>query len=148
MKKYLNRLEVKNALGVQSSIDFEICSSDVNADFQHSGDWMRPYVDQLTPLLDSNISVLAYAGDADFICNWMGIRAWTINLPWHGQEEYNRQKDAYWYINDISASTAAGMIRKSGSLTFLRLFDSGHMAPWDQPQAALSMFSKWITGTL
>jgi cathepsin A (carboxypeptidase C) len=146
MKNYLDRSDVKEALGVESSTNFELCNNAVNAAFQGSGDWMRPYVYQLTPLLNNNISVLAYAGDADFICNWMGIRAWTMELPWYGREDYNRQKDSYWYSND--QKEAAGMIRKSGSLTFIRLFNAGHMAPWDQPQATLDMFSRWISGDI
>lgn len=144
VKTYLDRPEVKNALGVKSSVSFELCSSSVNMDFQISGDWMRPYVNQIPPLLNSNISVLAYAGDADFMCNWMGVRAWTINVPWNGHLKYSQQEDIDWYSNAI----VAGAIRSRGSLTFLRLFNAGHMAPYDQPQVALDMFSRWISGKI
>ncbi|KAI8646458.1 Alpha/Beta hydrolase protein [Parasitella parasitica] len=144
IKTYLDNSRVKSALGVKPSVKFELCSNAVNANFQTSGDWMRPYVNQITPLLNSNISVLAYAGDADFMCNWMGIRAWTINLPWDGHVDYNKQNDINWYSN----GTAAGTIRSSGPLTFLRLFHAGHMAPYDQPQVTLDMFSRWISGKI
>lgn len=144
VKTYLDRSEVKSALGVKSSIKFELCSHTVNAEFQNSGDWMRPYINQITPLLNSNISVLAYAGDADFMCNWMGVRAWTINVPWNGHLNYSKQKDTNWYSN----GTVAGTIRSSKSLTFLRLFHAGHMAPYDQPEVTLDMFSRWISGKI
>lgn len=144
VKTYLDRSEVKSALGVKSSIKFELCSHTVNANFQNSGDWMRPYINQITPLLNSNISILAYAGDADFMCNWMGVRAWTINVPWDGHLNYSKQNDSNWYSN----GTVAGTIRSSESLTFLRLFHAGHMAPYDQPEVTLDMFSRWISGKI
>lgn len=144
VKTYLDRSEVKSALGVKSSIKFELCSHTVNADFQNSGDWMRPYINQITPLLNSNISILAYAGDADFMCNWMGVRAWTINVPWDGHLNYSKKNDSDWYSN----GTVAGTIRSSGPLTFLRLFHAGHMAPYDQPEVTLDMFSRWISGKI
>lgn len=34
--------------------------------FLLAGDWMRPYVDYIPPLLESGIKVLIYAGDADY----------------------------------------------------------------------------------
>ncbi|KAK4519483.1 uncharacterized protein ATC70_009719 [Mucor velutinosus] len=144
VKTYLDRSDVKKALGVKSSLSFELCSHKVNMDFQVAGDWMRPYVHQIPALLNSNISLLAYAGDADLMCNWKGVRACTINVPWYGHLKYSQQEDADWYSN----GTAVGTIRSSESLTFLRLFHAGHMAPYDQPQVTLDMFSRWISGKI
>jgi cathepsin A (carboxypeptidase C) len=42
----------------------------VNAEF--SQDWMKNYQQMLPPLLSNNATVLVYAGEDDFICNWKG----------------------------------------------------------------------------
>ena len=45
----------------------------------------------LADLLNSGeVSVLAYYGDQDFICNWKGGEAWTQALVWDYQNEFNK----------------------------------------------------------
>lgn len=143
IKDYLNNSTVKSALGVDPNLSFELCSDHVNQDFQVSGDWMKPYVRDVTSILNKNISVLAYAGDADLICNWKGIRAWTLDVPWYGKKQYNTQKDIPLYLHNNN-KTAVGEIKSSGPLTFIRLYNAGHMASYDQPIAVLDMLNRWI----
>ncbi|KAI7899375.1 Alpha/Beta hydrolase protein [Cokeromyces recurvatus] len=146
IEKYLNRLETKSMLGVNATRKFEICSNTVNANFYSTGDWMRPYsVQQIITLLDQGVKVLAYAGDADLLCNWMGIDAWTFELEWYGKENFQAQQEIFWKIND---NETVGTLRKYNELTFLRLFNAGHMAYYDQPKIALEMFSQWISDSL
>lgn len=40
--------------------------------------------------------MLAYGGDADFICNTFGIEAWTDALEWAGQEGYRAAPGRVW----------------------------------------------------
>ena len=47
----------------------------------------------------------------------------TLGLEWHGQEEFNAQELAEWKFN----GTAAGLTRSAGPLTFVTLYDAGHM---------------------
>lgn len=61
---------------------------------------MKPYVYDVIGLLEDNIGVLVYAGDgisninlADFICNWMGNKAWTQKLKWSGQTNFQNAKE-------------------------------------------------------
>jgi carboxypeptidase C (cathepsin A) len=39
---------------------------------------------------------------------------------------------------------AAGEYKKTDNLTFLRVFDAGHMVPMDQPKVALEMLREFI----
>lgn len=99
-------------------------------------------------MIESGIRVLIYAGDVDFICNWMGNKAWTMGLKWTGNSDFNNAGDNKWfYTNDQQASINGGLARTAhskhgkGSLTFLQVFEAGHMVPMDQPQAALALLN-------
>ncbi|KAG0244091.1 Alpha/Beta hydrolase protein [Mortierella sp. GBAus27b] len=141
MQDYLNKKDVMNDLGVQVN-KFQSCNMQINMRFMLNGDWMKPFHLMVPPLLEDGIRVLIYAGDADYICNWMGNKAWSIELPWSGQEKMEADEDKRWYANGHHA----GDVRSSGALTFLRIFDGGHMVPYDVPEETLEMFNTWISG--
>ena len=41
---------------------------------------MKNFDGQVKRLLDGDVAVLIYAGDMDWICNWIGNKAWTLEL--------------------------------------------------------------------
>jgi len=47
------------------------------------GDWMTNLMPQVAEILDgTDIEVLVYSGDKDWICNWRGGEAWTLATEW------------------------------------------------------------------
>ncbi|KAJ3032097.1 hypothetical protein HDV00_007984 [Rhizophlyctis rosea] len=142
IETYLNDAEVQKAIGVDRG--YEGCKRDINMKFMMAGDWMRPYVEDLLEVLESGTKVLIYAGDADFICNWMGNKAWTLELPWSGQDGFVTAEDLPW----VSAKTnkKAGEFRTYKQLTFLRVYEAGHMVPYDQPEHSDEFITAWIAG--
>lgn len=44
---------------------------------------------KVTDILESGLDVLVYSGDKDFICNWRGGEAWTHEVKWSGQSDFN-----------------------------------------------------------
>ena len=42
--------------------------------------------------------VLIYAGDVDYICNWLGNKKWVKALEWSGKEEFNMAEDEPWTL--------------------------------------------------
>ena len=106
---------------------------------------MRPYHRLVPKLLEADIRVLIYAGDADYICNWMGNEAWVKAMEWSGRTAFIAAKDKKWITEDVSRAWA-GNVRCSGSLTWLRVFGAGHMVPHDQPSNSLDFFNRWIRG--
>jgi cathepsin A (carboxypeptidase C) len=57
---YLNKPEIQTILGVD--VEYEGCKRDINMNFLLAGDWMRPYVNYVSRILESGIKVLIYAG--------------------------------------------------------------------------------------
>ncbi|KAI8377654.1 Alpha/Beta hydrolase protein [Radiomyces spectabilis] len=147
VQTYLNRKEIMETIGAETE-GYKSCNMEINFRFNMAGDWMRPYVEEVPPLLEDGIRILIYAGDADFICNWMGNKAWTLELPWSGKKEFASANDTEWY----SAITGkhAGDLRqtKDGRFAFLRVFGAGHMVPYDQPESGLDMLNAWIQDDL
>lgn len=151
--KYLNQKEVMEALGVEVDA-YEGCNFDINKNFMFAGDWMKPYHRAVTDLLERDLPVLIYAGDKDFICNWLGNRAWTNALPWSYADEFSKAEEKDFVISgelrQLSASplkgNKAGVVKNHKHFTFLRLFDGGHMVPYDQPESSLEMVNRWIKG--
>lgn len=140
---YLNDPAVQAALGAEAT-DFSACGNGpVGTDFGYSGDGAKPFHHDVAALLDSGIPVLIYAGDKDFICNWVGQTLWLDELIWAGQTEYLAAKTTQW---DVEGSLA-GEGKSAQGLTFLRVYDAGHMVPYNQPQAALAMLNTWLAGT-
>jgi len=140
IQSYMNKKEVMNALGAEVT-SFESCNFNVNRDFLFNGDWMLPFQEYIPDILQK-IPILIYAGDADFICNWLGNHAWTNALEWPGKKGFTHETLGPYRMD----KKEIGQIQSSGNFTFLRLYQGGHMVPHDQPEASLFMFNEWISG--
>jgi len=142
---WANREEVRAELGVDVEVkEYKSCSEDVNRRFFLDGDFARPLVNEIPRILSSGVRVLIYAGDKDWICQWIGNKAWTLQLEWFGKTDYINAEDDTWF--SWMTLKEAGEVRSAGNLTFLRVFDAGHMVPYDQPENSLDFMLKWIRG--
>ncbi|KAI0166105.1 serine carboxypeptidase [Xylariaceae sp. FL1272] len=138
--EYLNQDKVMKALGVEVN-DYESCNSDINRNFVFQGDWGKPF-HRLVPDILKQIPVLIYAGDADYICNWLGNKAWAEALEWSGKAGFNDVK-----MEDLTIDKDAyGEVKSSGNFTFMRIYQAGHMVPFNQPEGSLDFFNRWIGG--
>ncbi|CAI9768541.1 unnamed protein product [Fraxinus pennsylvanica] len=86
VENLLNQESVKDALGV-GNIDFVSCSSTVHEAMIM--DWMRNLEVGIPPLLENGIKLLVYAGEYDFICNWL------VRVKY---ESSGRAKDCHNYL--------------------------------------------------
>jgi len=142
---YLGKPHVRAALGIPTKVaPWQVCNLKVNADFR--ADWSRDCMSLLRPILEAGIPVLNYAGDADYICNWAGNKAATMELKWNGQAEFVQAKDQIWH--DPQSKLKLGEVRAARGLTNMRLYNSGHMVSMDQPKTALLMMTMWLDGKL
>lgn len=138
---FLNKKDVQKELGVEVTT-YDSCNFDINRNFLFQGDWMKPY-HRLVPGLLEELKVLIYAGDADFICNWLGNQGWTEALEWPGQVAFNKAE-----IKDLELEDGNkfGKVKASGNLTFMQIYGAGHMVPYNRPEESLDFFNRWIGG--
>lgn len=137
--EYFNIPQVQKALGVDKN--FTACNAEVGGSF--ITDHNRPYQQYITELLDKNIPVLIYAGDKDLVCDWLGNLAWVNALPYSDHEQFNSTEFKPWVTAE---GKTAGEVKNYKHFTYLRVYESGHMVPLDQPANALDMVNRWIQG--
>jgi cathepsin A (carboxypeptidase C) len=143
---FFNRGDVQVSLGVADRhITWATCDYTVNGMF--GNDWMQNMGKKIPDLLASNIRVMIYAGDMDFICNWIGNKAWTIQLPWANRASFAAAQDRPWYMDEIEA----GFVRSVGNnntnalFSFVQVHGAGHMVPMDQPARILRVVTNFMS---
>ena len=63
-------------------------------------------------------------------------------LQWEHNAEWNKAKNETWTVD----GKTAGFSQSYANLTFLQVLGAGHLVPMDQPQNALDMIQRLITG--
>jgi cathepsin A (carboxypeptidase C) len=118
IEKWLNAESTKKALHVDEkrSHAWESCNFGINMQF-HT-DWMKDFSPFVADLLNHKIPALIYAGDVDFVCNYLGNQAWTYDLEWVGQSDFQAAPVQDW-------NGGKGLSRSAGGLTFLQVIDAG-----------------------
>jgi Serine carboxypeptidase len=105
-----------------------------------SADHSIGYTEVVGKLLDKGLRILLYAGDADYICNWYGVEAVSLEIPWSGKSAFIKAGYTDFVVDD----RIYGQVRQAGNFTFLRVWNSGHEVPYYQPKASLEMFQRMI----
>ncbi|KAJ6570924.1 serine carboxypeptidase [Mycena vulgaris] len=159
---YLNRLEIRQALGADPRAPaFAGCNYDIINDFMLHGDGMRATKRLLPVLVDDGIRLLVYAGNtgqsdplrswiscsnpaADLMCNYVGKSRWVAQLPSTHQDAFGKAPFRPWSVSGRPAGVVRSAGGGAGNVTYLTVYEAGHMVPHDQPEAALDMFTKWI----
>ena len=102
------------------------------------------YGHYLTEVLESDVAVLVYNGDLDYMNNWKGAQAWTEAIPWEYQDAFNEETWVDWRVN-TTADEPQGEYKNFELLTLFRIYDAGKMVPRDQPAVAQNMILEFIT---
>ncbi|ORX63103.1 prepro-carboxypeptidase Z [Hesseltinella vesiculosa] len=137
---FLNQSSTMAAIGATSQ--YTECSNPVGNKFYPTGDDSRNFAPNVTDLLNHGVQVLLYAGDADYICNWMGNYAWSNQFDFNGADAYRSQQLAPFNVN----GKEVGQFKQGGNLTFVRIYEAGHEVPYYQPEASLQMFTNQVQG--
>ncbi|KAL7544116.1 hypothetical protein ACHAXR_013558 [Thalassiosira sp. AJA248-18] len=113
-------------------------------------------VDELVRVLDheSKPHMLIFNGMNDLICNHVGNEKLLDALPWSKTSQYIQQPRYAWESGvDTSLKfnyihgRPDGYIKQFENLSFLKILESGHMVPMDQPAISLAMMRTLVYGT-
>ncbi|KZO96372.1 alpha/beta-hydrolase [Calocera viscosa TUFC12733] len=150
IETYLNDDGNKAELGVDTQRGYQGCNMDVNRAFFSQGDSMHDTAALLPPLLEDGIRLLIYAGNADFMCNAIGNLEWVVALENKYAPEFRNQSNTPYVA--LTSGKVVGEVRSAGgggvgagNLAYVQIYEAGHMVPFDQPEAALDMFTRWIS---
>lgn len=71
------------------------------------------------------------------------MRYFVNSLVWDGLAGFRSEVERPWNAE----GKQAGSFKQWSHLTFLEVFDAGHMVPMDQPIVALQMVNRWVNET-
>ncbi|KAI0123951.1 putative carboxypeptidase S1 [Xylariales sp. AK1849] len=135
---YLNTAFVQNALGVDVNYTSDT-SYEVYDGFDYTGDHSYAQIlGDLEDLLDSGVRVALIYGDADYICNWFGGEAVSLQVNYTHSTEFQSAGYAPFVVDGVEY----GESRQYGNFSFTRVYESGHEVPYYQPKAALELFRR------
>jgi len=115
----------------------------VTLQFMLSGDYFRDLRPQVAELLAAGVGVLVYNGDDDFMVDWLGSKLWMGAFHWPYHEEWMAAKDEGFFVD----GQKRGVVRTAHGLTFLQIYNAGHLVPMDQPKTALAMVREFLSAS-
>uniref|UniRef100_A0A0E0JB26 Carboxypeptidase n=1 Tax=Oryza nivara TaxID=4536 RepID=A0A0E0JB26_ORYNI len=135
--KFVNRAEVKVALGARGDVEWEECSDAVGAAMH--GDVMKSVKPEVEALLRGT-RVLLYQGIRDLRDGVVSTEAWMRELEWDGLPAFLDADRAVWRIGE----ELAGYVQRSGPLSHVVVYGAGHLMPADNGRAAQEMIEDWV----
>ena len=79
----------------------------------------------MSSIVAAGITTVLWAGDSDFLCNWMGVLDVANAVTYAGQATFQSQALANYTVNGQSG----GVFKTSGALSFMRVTAAGHQIP-------------------
>lgn len=174
LEEYINTPSVWDKFDVPKHIhNFSVLSNEVVSAFSTGNDLYINTMPEVKFVLENEVDVLIYNGNLDLACNSAGNFRWTSALSWNGQAEFTSQDMQPWFSEVDGAEVEAGKFRdvhaygkkgagKKSRFAFVTIYNSGHMVstpspelvmllissqvPLDQPQIALDLMQRWISG--
>ncbi|KAI0126724.1 putative carboxypeptidase S1 [Xylariales sp. AK1849] len=133
---YLARAQVRTAIGAKTA--FKECPSRPAIGFSLTGDDARSFLETISEVVQTGVQFLSWAGDADYICNWVGNYGVANAIDYDGHEEFAAADLAPYTVN----GTEMGQFKTVDNLSFLRVYEAGHEVPFYQPELALQAFTQ------
>ena len=131
---YLQSAAVVKAIGAKST--YAECPDAPYNKFAATGDDSRSFLATLSAVVDTGLTTLIWAGDADWICNWYGGLSSANAISYSGHTAFAAAALAPYTV----AGTQTGTFKSVANLSFLRVFAAGHEVPFYQPATALQVF--------
>lgn len=128
---YLNRKEVQKSLNIIHEKKWAECDEHTSMLFSPRKS-VKSF--ELIPQLLADIPIMLFNGDKDIICNHLGTEM-MIQEMIIGNEQKGFSNNSH-YINWIQDGIHVGNVRSEMNLTYVRVFNSSHMVPYDLPEVS------------
>jgi hypothetical protein len=116
----------------------------------HADGHRRLYMDNEQPLsvvpyiadlVDDGIPVIVYNGDRDMTTNMVGTELALNEMKWKGSgEPWLNAPRGLWMVDGHQA----GWSKEYGNLTFVTVYNSGHMVPYNVPEPAHDLLNRLL----
>ncbi|KAF7556190.1 hypothetical protein G7Z17_g1661 [Cylindrodendrum hubeiense] len=143
-EEYLNSSSTREQLGISDDIKFNIVDAELLQNFLDSGDMDADSIAWAEELLNQDYRILVYVGNKDWYCNAAGEKNLVHNLRWKHQSAF-QARDSQPFTMDMQE---IGIFKQVEGLSFVEIYDAGHMVPADKPQEALFLVESWIQDRL
>lgn len=77
-------------------------------------------------MVQSGINVLVWAGDADWICNWLGNYEVANAVDFPGNAQFSAMDLAPYTVNGVEK----GQFKTVDNFSFLKVYGAGHEVPY------------------
>eukprot|EP00262_Sarcandra_glabra_P003238 TRINITY_DN1385_c0_g1_i2.p1 TRINITY_DN1385_c0_g1~~TRINITY_DN1385_c0_g1_i2.p1 ORF type:complete len:451 (-),score=68.84 TRINITY_DN1385_c0_g1_i2:316-1668(-) len=134
---FLQREEVKEALGVDKLMVWEECSGVV---WTALHDDVMKSVKFMVEELVKKCKVLLYQGQFDLRDGVVSTEAWVKKMEWEGLKWFLMAERKVWKVN----GELGGYVQKWGSLTHVVVSGAGHLVPADQGLSSQLMIEDWV----
>ncbi|ANB15985.1 carboxypeptidase C PRC1 [Sugiyamaella lignohabitans] len=139
--QYMNLPVVMTTVGSKKT-NFTACNATIAQDFADSGSQLTVSSRNLTTILEEGVPVLIFSGDLDGTYNWLGTRAVSKTLKWSGHDEFISSN-----ATDLELDkTVIGQATNYENLSFVRIFQAGHLTSYDKPKETLKILNTWMAG--
>ncbi|KAF2429796.1 putative carboxypeptidase S1 [Tothia fuscella] len=132
--KYLAQPDIVSKIGAKSK--YQECPNGPLRKFSSTGDDSRNYLPVLNQVVNAGVQVLIWAGDTDWICNWMGNLATANTVDFPGKAKFASSPLIPYTVN----GKKKGEFKAVDNLSFLNVYEAGHEAAYYQPEASLQAF--------
>ncbi|OHF02094.1 serine carboxypeptidase [Colletotrichum orchidophilum] len=132
-QEYIKKPEIMKAIGAKS--EYKECPQAPYDKFTSTGDGQRSFLNKLQDITKKDVQVLIWAGDADFICNYIGNYNAAKKI---GGEEFEKAEMKDFNLN----GKKMGEYKNVKNLSWLRVHEAGHEVPAYQPEVALEAFKQ------
>lgn len=141
-KQFVIRPEIRRALHVGKR-EFSTTRDVVYDHFRE--DFLRSAVPQLTVLLENGYRVLVYSGPLDISVPTTQSEQFLSRLAWSRADRWARAPQRIW--RSAGGQKLLGYKKTLDNLSFVVVRNSGHMVPYDQPEAMLELLTAFIERT-
>jgi len=123
LEPYLLNTAVTSVIG--SMTTWQMFNLGIYFQFAAAGDWMRTTKGVLEEVINRGVRTVIYAGEADYIVNYMGVEAMVNSLNTIYSTEFAGNPFHTYRVR----GRRAGKYKNAGRFSYLRVFGAGHEVP-------------------